>query len=141
MSRWHVAVTLLIGLLLLLACSGSSEWVREDTEWFLVGVSADERTLEIVYTMSGVASECQRKGGVEARESEHRVTVRAHKEVNPSATGCTLELVTVDEAVTLEDPLGERELLGCLPGSADPNEDKTCRDLDRGPSFQPPERG
>lgn len=145
--RWALSA----GLVLLLGCgagqqdagtgptpSASPGWVRESAEWFLIEISEEGRSLGLVYTMSGVASDCQREGGVEVEETEERVVVRAYREVDPAATVCTEELAIANEEVTLETPLGGRALLGCLPGSADPAQDETCRDLDRGAGYRPP---
>ena len=102
------------------------------TEWFLRSISSDGKTIAIVYTMSGVASGCEREGSAFGGEERDKVTVLAYKSVtNDKNKACTEELAYVDEAVTLRRSLGDRALVGCRPGKTSRSEDRVCRDLER----------
>ncbi len=128
-------------LLLLAGCASggngatpSEEPDRRDvaTEWYLRSISSDGRTINVVYTMSGVASDCEREGRVFAEESTAKVVVAAHKSVTTDRNrACTEELGYVEGSARLEEPLGDRSLVGCRPGKVEPAEDRTCRDLER----------
>jgi hypothetical protein len=107
---------------------------RQDVavEWYLRSISEEDRRIDIVYTISGVASGCERKGTASADESEAAVAVRAVKSVTTDRDrACTEELGYVEESVTLDEPLGDRALVGCRPGRVQPTENAICRDLDR----------
>lgn len=129
-----------IGLLAILACvliscgSGDEAESRTNvaTEWYLRSVSADGRTINFVYNMSGVASRCERKGKASVEESERSVAVVAYKSVTTDRNrACTEEFAYVEESVTLDRPLGTRALVGCRPGKTDRSEGEVCRDLER----------
>jgi hypothetical protein len=117
-----------------IASSPTPDTARRDepTEWFLRSVSGDGKTIAFVYRMSGVASDCEHEGRATVDESDDRVMIIAHKSVTLDRDrACTEELAYVDESVQLADPSGERSLVGCRPGHAEPSEDETCRDLGR----------
>jgi hypothetical protein len=104
----------------------------EPVEWFLRSISDDGKTIALTYQMSGVASECEREGRTSATESADRVVVTARKSVTLDRNrACTEELAYVKAEVTLEQPLGERSLVGCRPPKSEPSEDDVCRDLKR----------
>lgn len=112
--------------------TGNLAYERRPTEWFLRSISEDGRGIELVYTISGVASGCQREGSVSVEGTEEKVTVIAYKSVlRDGARACTQELAYIEETVTLERPLGEKALVGCRPGRLDASEDGVCRDLER----------
>ena len=125
----------------------------EDADgWFLRSISQDQKTLEIQYTMSGVASGCERKGNSYAEESAEQVVVHAVKSVlDDRNVPCTEELAYVDATITLDEPLGDRLLLGCLqtweqdefPDAVgdERGEDKFCRGTTRGAADAPPAGG
>jgi hypothetical protein len=105
---------------------------NEATEWYLRAIADDGRRIDVVYTISGVASDCERKGEARAEESADEVVVTAFKSVTLDRNrACTEELGFVEESVTLGEPLGERALVGCRPGKLGPSEDRVCRDLER----------
>jgi hypothetical protein len=102
------------------------------TEWFLRGISDDGRTIHVVYTMSGVASGCEKAVGASAREERDRVNVGAFKSViDDTSRPCTEELGYIDASVTLKEPIGSRALVGCRPRRSDLSEDSVCRDPKR----------
>jgi len=104
----------------------------QPTEWFLRSISGDDRTIAVVYTISGVASGCEREGRVVAEETGDKVTVTALKSVTLGRNrACTEELGYVEGSDRLDQPLGDRALVGCRPGSLDASEDRVCRDLAR----------
>lgn len=104
----------------------------QPTEWFLRSISDDERTVAVVYTISGVASDCEREGRVVAEETDDKVTVTALKSVTLDRNrACTEELGYVEGSVRLDQPLSNRALVGCRPGSLNASEDRVCRDLTR----------
>ena len=126
----------------------------EDADgWFLRSISDDEKTIGIEYTMSGVASGCEKQGESYAEESADEVVVHAVKSVlDDRDVPCTEELAYVEATITLNAPLGDRLLLGCLQAweedefpdavSNDRGEDKYCRSTHRGDTEAPPaERG
>lgn len=139
LSRW---AALLCALVPLVACAKSSGpnvaslsppvFRDEATDWFLRSISADGRTIAIVYTISGMASRCQRSGHAFADESADKVFVIAYKSVNRAAAGgCTEELGYIDATVRLRMSLGRRALVGCRAGKSQVSEDSVCRDLRR----------
>ena len=103
----------------------------EPTEWYLRSISDDGTTIAFVYTMSGVASECELEGEPAVNEREDEVEITAYKMVTTdSERACTEELAYIDEVIELAQPLGDRELVGCRPHVGE-DSDETCRDLDR----------
>ena len=134
-----------LALMMLAACSSEASRVAdnptptpsggyrdESVEWFLRAISDDGKTIEFTYQMSGVASGCQREGKPSVEQSGDRVVVSAHKSVTlDRARACTEELAYVKASVKLDEPLGERALVGCRPGKTERSEDEICRDLKR----------
>lgn len=111
---------------------GDSNRRNVATEWYLRSISEDGRTINVVYTMSGVASGCERKGFGSADVSAGKVAVTTYKSVTLDRNrACTEELGYIEESVALDDPLGDRALVGCRPGKLEPSEDAVCRDLER----------
>lgn len=91
-----------------------------------------DRTINFVYTISGVASGCEASGSSYTRALPGRVEVVAQKSVSlDRGRACTEELGYVEESVTLDEPLGQRALVGCRPGKTEHSEDAICRDLER----------
>ncbi len=135
-----------IVLVLLAACSAESDTPRrnEATQWF--PRSIDGRTINLVYTISGVASDCERKGRAVVEESADSVRIIAYKSVTTDRNrACTEELSYIEESVTLDRRLGTRALLGCTPRSVEGSRDAVCRDLRRSRNagifeFSPPPR-
>jgi len=112
--------------------AGDDERRDVATEWYLRSISDDGRTINLVYTMSGVASGCERKGSARAEEASDKVVLIAYKSVTLGRNrACTQELAYVEDSVVLDQPLGDRALVGCRPGRSDPSEDAVCRDLER----------
>jgi hypothetical protein len=132
-------------ILLLGACAGDdadqiaasptidAAFRAEPTEWFLRSIADDGKSIAIVYTMSGVASDCQREGQANADSASGKTAVTAHRLVTLDSTRtCTEELAYVDETVPLPRRINESTILvGCRPGYLDDSEDEVCRDLDR----------
>src|SRR5438094_9659973 len=112
--------------------SPAGDYKTQATDWYLRSISADGRTLSIVYTMSGVASGCERKATTFAVESADKVIVTANKSVLQGEHPCTQELGFIDATVKLNAKLGNRALVGCRVGKTASTEDKTCRDIERG---------
>jgi hypothetical protein len=108
------------------------DYKTKATDWFLQSISSDGRTLSIVYTMSGVASGCERKATAQAVESADKVIVTANKSVLQGNHACTEELGYIDAFVTLNSPLGSRTLVGCRVGKQAVSENSVCRDVERG---------
>lgn len=128
---------MLVALVALTAC-GSDEPTAEPgrryqtTEWYLRSYTDDQRTFWIVYTISGVASNCEREGRAFAEESSENVVLTAQKSVTlDRQRACTEELGYVESRVRLKRPLGDRALVGCRPGKVDASEDRLCRDPER----------
>src|SRR5947207_7793085 len=79
----------------------------EGTDWYLRSISADGRKVSIVYTISGAASGCEKKGFPFTDESPEKVFVIAYKSVaRDKKRPCTQELGYIDATVTLRAPLG-----------------------------------
>jgi hypothetical protein len=103
----------------------------EATEWYLRSISDDGTTIAFVYTMSGVASECEVEDVPAVTESDDQVEITAYKLVTTDTDrACTEELAYIDEVVELSQPLGDRDLVGCRPHKGE-DADETCRDLER----------
>ncbi len=101
---------LLLGtVLFVVACGGSVD----DNDWTLEGVSPDGRHLLASTFFGGVASDCTRFEGWEVAESEEAVEIRARLWRRRAPSGCTddgaVELLQID----LDEPLGDRPLVGC----------------------------
>lgn len=121
----------------------------EDADgWFLRSISDDEKTIGIEYTMSGVASGCEKQGESYAEESADEIVVHAVKSViDDRNVACTEELAYVKATISLDAPLGDRLLLGCLQAwekdefpdavSDERGEDKYCRNTQRGDTGAP----
>ena len=91
-----------------------------------------------MYTISGVASGCERKGSASADESPTRVFLLVHKSVIlDKSRPCTEEAGFVDASVVLHAPLQNRALVGCRV-VAQASENAYCRDLSRARGFAPP---
>lgn len=102
------------------------------TEWYLRSIDPDDRTIHLVYTMSGVASGCEREAAATVEQTADRVIVTAYKSVSLDTNrACTEEFAYIEESVTLDEPLGDRPLVGCRPGKTGASEDAICRDLER----------
>jgi hypothetical protein len=114
----------------------ASDYRDEPVEWFLKSISGDGRKIAIVYTMSGVASGCQREGDAVVEETKDKVTITAIKMVTTDRNRpCTEELAYVDDTGELGEPLGDRALVGCRVGKTDPSENAVCRDLERSRTY------
>jgi outer membrane protein assembly factor BamB len=139
--RWSgwLAVTLAAALLLAACDATSTPSVTDDTdpsgavdvdhelmaeepadggtirpyEWHLVGVSPDEGTLLVTAFFGGVASDCNRFEGWEVDEGDEQVVVAARMWQNDAAEACTDEGVTETLPLHLDEPLGDRDLVGC----------------------------
>lgn len=112
------------------------DYKDEPVDWFLKSISGDGKKIVIVYTMSGVASGCQREGDPVVEETNDKVTITAIKLVTTDRDRpCTEELAYVDETAMLGEPLGDRALVGCRVGKADPSENDVCRDPERSRTF------
>jgi outer membrane protein assembly factor BamB len=100
---------LLGAALFVVACGGSVD----DNDWTLEGVSPDGRHLLASTFFGGVASDCTRFEGWEVAESEEAVEIRARLWRRRAPSGCTddgaVELLQID----LDEPLGDRPLVGC----------------------------
>lgn len=78
-------------------------------KWQLTGVSPDETLLHV----STVFGDCDRWEGWEIAESEEQVVIAARLWQDPDAGDCTSEANPRDQYVRLEEPLGDRQLVGC----------------------------
>lgn len=104
-------VVLVVTSCLLAAACGKAEVV---VPWRLSEApSGDELSLVAEYA----GSSCTSFREWRVSESESRVTIEAI--VERAEGGCTDDLVTEAGVVQLEAPLGQRQLAGCRPGSAD----------------------
>lgn len=127
---------LVFAALALVACGGdgvdTDERENVATEWYLRSIDPDGRTVQLVYTMSGVASGCEREASASVEQTADKVVVTAYKSVSLDTNrACTEEFAYIEESVTLDEPLGDRPLVGCRPGKVDTSEDEICRDLER----------
>jgi hypothetical protein len=107
-----VVIVALVGLLAS-ACSG---WRETSHDWALTAI--DGSTLSIVVAVG--SGSCNRFERVVVEETPEDVTLTAvvgDKIVNPFGGGCTDDLNVEFVDVSLEEPLGERRLLGCMPGA------------------------
>lgn len=84
-----------------------------DTEWSLQGVSPDGSHLLVSTLFGGVASDCTRFEGWEVVESGESVEITARLWERRAPAGCTDEGVVESLQVDLEQPLGDRDLVGC----------------------------
>jgi hypothetical protein len=99
--------------ILVSACSG---WRETSHDWAVTGI--DGSTLSIVVAVG--SGSCNRFERVVVEETAEDVTVTAvvgDKIVNPFGGGCTDDMNSEFVDVTLEAPLGDRQLLGCAPGA------------------------
>jgi len=114
----------------------ASDYKDEPVDWFLKSISGDGIKIAIVYTMSGVASGCQREGDAVVEETKDKVTITATKTVTTDRDrACTEELAYVDDTGELGEPLGDRALVGCRVGKTEPSENAVCRDLERSRTY------
>ncbi len=114
----------------------ASDYKDEPVDWFLKSISGDGLEIAIVYTMSGVASGCQREGLAVVEETKDVVVITAIKEVTTDGDRpCTEELAYVDGTGELGEPLGDRALVGCRVGKTEPSENGVCRDIERSRTF------
>ncbi len=119
-----------------------SDYMDEPTDWFIKSISADGRSIAIVYTMSGVASGCEREGEAKVVETDDKVTITAIKSVIKNRNRpCTEELGYIDETASLEKPLGDRALVGCRVGRTEPSENDVCRNIERSRAYGIPVDG
>lgn len=104
----------IVAIALLVACCGG--WTEVEHDWAVTGI--DGSTLSIVVAVG--SGSCNRFERVEVEETPEDVTITAvvgDKIVNPFGGGCTDDLNVESVDVTLAEPLGDRELLGCAPGA------------------------
>ncbi len=106
---------LLVGTVLLVGCGigGTNSGSASNAEWTLEGVSPDRQHLVVSTLFGGVASGCSRFEGWEVKESEGAVEINARLWQKSAPSGCTDEGVVEYAQVDLEQPLGDRELIGC----------------------------
>lgn len=104
-----MAVGVVVGAVVLAACGGSVG----DTEWTLEGVSPDQQHLVVSTLFGGVASGCSRFEGWEVEESGEAVEINARLWQQRAPSDCTDEGVVEVLQVDLDQPLGDRELVGC----------------------------
>lgn len=104
----------------------------EPAAWYLLDVTNGGRTLRLGYTMSGIASDCQRPGGVKVEENASNVTVTVYRSIATTEQACTEELGYFEAVAKLDAPLGDRNLLGCAPNAEGvPDDNPHCRDTQR----------
>lgn len=112
------AVWLLLGTVLLAACGESTIDDRaggsvDNTDWTLEGSSPDGRHLVVSTLFGGVASGCARFEGWEVAESDDVVDIDARLWQQHAPSGCTDEGIVELLQVDLDQPLGDRQLVGC----------------------------
>lgn len=95
----------LIGLVVGLVIGGQYLWRgrAQPTPWSTVDGTGTDLVVHFI------GSECQTSSRVEAEEDEDRVVITAYEGVR--AMGCSDVGVPYDLSITLEEPLGERELV------------------------------
>lgn len=134
MSMGRLALASILALAIGCGSAPTERSSRRDeaVDWYLRSIEPDQPTINIVYTMSGVASGCERKGRITANETDDKVEILAYKSVTTDRNlACTEELAYVEETAKLRRPLGDRALVGCRVGKDDPSEDQVCRDPER----------
>lgn len=99
-------------------------------DWALLAISPDQRVLRVQTFYGGEASGCNRFAGAEIDERDERVSVRMLLSQAIAPGACTDEGITRTATVRLEEPLGERPLVGC---GAEP---ASCRVVSRGEQTQ-----
>lgn len=110
-----------MGALLALAACSSDAGGREEARWRLTA-EPDGRRIELRAEFGG--SSCTEFDSWAVDETEAQVEIRA---VIVRDTGdCTDDLVVEPHTVELEEPLGDRPLHGCEPGS---DLDADCLDV------------
>nr|MDJ0498448.1 PQQ-binding-like beta-propeller repeat protein [Acidimicrobiia bacterium] len=82
-------------------------------EWTLIGATPDERHLLITTLFGGVASDCTRWEGWEVNETSEQVEIRALIWEKRFPDACTDDGAVETFEVSLTEPLGDRELVGC----------------------------
>lgn len=140
-ARWGLSITLVGALLGAgLLVMGASAKLVDRIPWGLE--SLEGRVLVLKIPMAGVASGCNGLDRVEVREISESVTITVYawsRLRDRVVSVCTAELAMLEETVTLDRPLGDRELQGCDPSQPDsqsrdrsgPAEDEPCRDTSR----------
>jgi hypothetical protein len=106
------------GILVVLACSlllGCSATTQEHAEWTIDGPrpSAGTTRFTIRTTTPGVASGCSRVFDPILQESADAVSVVVPVTRASSSAECTDDLRVGTYTINLQEPLGDRELLGC----------------------------
>lgn len=117
MERVRV-VWLVLGAVLLAACGESTIVDRaggsvDDTGWTLEGSSPDGQHLLVSALFGGVASGCARFEGWEVTELDDVVEINARLWQQHAPSECTDEGVVEVLQVDLDQPLGDRQLVGC----------------------------
>lgn len=105
--RGRVALIPIAGAVLAASCTGN-EVGR--SEWALIGVSDDERQVR-VSVFSGLSS-CMGFDRVEVTEREDVVEIEGYAWHDGSDV-CTDDFTGEPVIVELDDPLGDRDLVGC----------------------------
>jgi hypothetical protein len=115
-----------VALIVLAGCGGGNADRREATASWELSAPVDPSTAVLPITVFVGSSSCDRFDGVEAVETTEAVTVTATISSLTGDRACTSDLWTERAEVTLEEPLGDRELLGCgrVPGY--PDEPRDC---------------
>ena len=111
-------VWFLLGAALLAGCGGSTigdlaGGSIDNTDWTLEGSSPDGQHLLVSTLFGGVASGCARFEGWEVTESDDAVEINARLWRQRTPSGCTDEGVVELLQVDLDQPLGDRSLVGC----------------------------
>ncbi len=110
---WRGAIAWLSVLLLGASACGAVGGSVGPNDWTLVGVTPDEKYIQVTTLYGGVASDCTRWEGWEVDETADRVEVKALLWRKRFPGGCTDEGIVQSTEVALSAPLGDRELVGC----------------------------
>lgn len=82
-------------------------------DWHLVEVAPDDRTLLVTSTYGGVASDCARWEDWVVDATSERLSIEARLWRRRLPSGCTDDGAARSLRVVLDEPLGDRELVGC----------------------------
>ncbi len=94
------------------ACAKASDRTEAEVNWILVSLNGD-RELDLQAEFGG--SSCSEFKRWDVTEDSDSVTIRATAEF--FGDSCTSDLVFEPTSIVLDEPLGDRRLLGCRPDS------------------------
>ncbi len=107
-------------------CDGGGADRREATASWELSAAVDPSATVLPIIVFVGSSTCERFEGVEVAETSDAVTATAIISSPTGDQGCTSDMRTERVEVTLQEPLGARELLGCGQAPGYPDEPRDC---------------